>query len=280
MCPPKVLAGLTEPTSRRNFLKLGFGAAAAAGAAAIAAPAPRTTLAQAVGGVSFNNVQDLTHVLGRNTPLFPGSPPVEITPFVTIENNGYYGNIVSYWEHVGTHMDAPAHFAPGGAYVDQLDPASLVVPIALIDISARAALNPDTMVSLDDILAYEAQYGTIRENSAVFMNSGWADRWGEPTAFVNLDEGGTQHYPGFSQEATDFLVVQRNIAGIGVDTLSLDPGNSSTFDVHVTYLGTGRWGVENLANLNQIPPAGAVAFVGAPKLASGSGGPTRVMAIW
>lgn len=108
----------------------------------------------------------------------------------------------------------------GGAFVDQLNPANLVVPIAVIDISARAALNPDTMVNLDDILAYEAQYGQIPENAAVFMDSGWAKRWGEPEAFVNLDEGGTQHYPGFSQEATDFLILQRNIAGIGVDTLS------------------------------------------------------------
>ncbi len=280
MCPPKVLSGMAEATtSRRNFLKLGFGAAAA-GAAAVALPNTRKTLAQAVGGISFNNVQDLTHVLGRNTPLFPGSPPFEITTYVTVEENGFYGSILNYWEHVGTHMDAPAHFAVGGAFVDQLNPANLIVPIAVIDISGRAVLNPDTTVNLDDVLAYEAQYGPIPENAAVFMNSGWAERWGEPEAFVNLDEGGTQHYPGFSQEATDFLIFQRNIAGIGVDTLSLDPGNSTTFDVHVSFLGSGRWGMENLANLNQIPPTGAVAFVGAPKVAAGSGGPSRVMAIW
>ncbi|NJL34580.1 MAG: cyclase family protein [Chloroflexaceae bacterium] len=277
MCPPKFFEHMAgQATSRRDFFKFGLGAAAAT-ATALTATQVRPTFAQSV---SFNNVADLTHIFGTNTPLYPGSPEPSINIHVTIEANGFYGNILQYWEHTGTHMDAPAHFAVGGIYVDQIAPSALVVPIAVIDISARAAVDPDTVVTLDDILAYEQQYGTIPENAGVFMNSGWASRFNSIPAFVNLDGDGIQHYPGFSREATDFLEAQRNIAGIGVDTLSLDPGNSMTFDVHVNFLGSGRWGLENLANLNQIPPSGATAFVGAPKVATGSGGPTRVLAVW
>jgi kynurenine formamidase len=88
------------------------------------------------------------------------------------------------------------------------------------------------------------------------------------------------HFPGFGKEAIDFQLAERRIAGIGVDTMSLDPGNSTTFAVHFTLLGANRWGLENVANLEAIPPSGATIFVGAPKVAAGSGGPSRVMAMW
>jgi kynurenine formamidase len=112
------------------------------------------------------------------------------------------------------------------------------------------------------------------------MASGWGARAGSTEAFRNTDASGVMHFPGFSKEAVDFLLAERNAAGIGVDTLSLDHGPSATFAVHFAWLSTNRWGLENLANLEAIPPSGATLFVGAPRVAGGSGGPSRVMAVW
>jgi kynurenine formamidase len=223
---------------------------------------------------------DLTHVLGPGTPTWPGTPPFEVQPFVSHEADGFYGNTISYWEHIGTHLDAPVHFGPDALYVDQIPPASLVVPAVVLDISQRAVQDPDTVVTPDDILAWEQRHGRLPDNAAILMHSGWAVRFGSQEQHRNEDSSGVMHFPGFGKEAIDFLLAERTISGIGVDTMSLDPGNSATFDVHYTILPANRWGLENLANLTEIPPAGATLFVGAPRVASGSGGPTRVLAVW
>lgn len=275
MCPPETLASMRSPEiSRRNLLKFGLGAAVAAAlpvGSAQAATVRRTT---------FRNVLDLTHVLGTQFPLFPGAAPFRIQQAVSHDKDGYYGNILTYWEHSGTHMDAPVHFAPNGLFVDQLKVENLVVPAVVINITEKVRRDPDAVVTPDDIRAWERRYGRIPDNAAVLMASGWGARAGSVEAFRNADSSGVMHFPGFGKEAIDFLLTERRIAGIGVDTLSLDHGPSTTFAVHYTLLPTNRWGLENLANLELIPPSGATLFVGAPKIAAGSGGPTRVMAVW
>jgi kynurenine formamidase len=275
MCPPETLASMRSPEiSRRNLLKFGLGAAVAAAlpvGSAQAATVRRTT---------FRNVADLTHVLGTQFPLFPGAAPFRIQQAVSHDKDGYYGSILTYWEHSGTHMDAPVHFAPNGLFVDQLRIENLVVPAVVINITEKVRRDPDAVVTPDDIRAWERRYGRIPDNAAVLMASGWGARAGSVEAFRNTDSSGVMHFPGFGKEAIDFLLTERRIAGIGVDTLSLDHGPSTTFAVHYTLLPTNRWGLENLANLESIPPSGATLFVGAPKIAAGSGGPTRVMAVW
>jgi kynurenine formamidase len=275
MCPPETLASMRSPEiSRRNLLKFGLGAAVAAAlpvGSAQAATVRRTT---------FRNVADLTHVLGTQFPLFPGAAPFRIQQAVSHDKDGYYGSILTYWEHSGTHMDAPVHFAPNGLFVDQLRIENLVVPAVVINITEKVRRDPDAVVTPDDIRAWERRYGRIPDNAAVLMASGWGARAGSVEAFRNTDSSGVMHFPGFGKEAIDFLLTERRISGIGVDTLSLDHGPSTTFAVHYTILPTNRWGLENLANLESIPPSGATLFVGAPKIASGSGGPTRVMAVW
>lgn len=275
MCPPETLASMRSPEiNRRNLLKFGLGAAVAAAlpvGSAQAATVRRTT---------FRNVLDLTHVLGTQFPLFPGAAPFRIQQAVSHDKDGYYGNILTYWEHSGTHMDAPVHFAPNGLFVDQLKVENLVVPAVVINITEKVRRDPDAVVTPDDIRAWERRYGRIPDNAAVLMASGWGARAGSVEAFRNADSSGVMHFPGFGKEAIDFLLTERRIAGIGVDTLSLDHGPSTTFAVHYTLLPTNRWGLENLANLELIPPSGATLFVGAPKIAAGSGGPTRVMAVW
>jgi len=276
MCPPGVAAAFCDSeVSRRSLFKFGLGAAAALAALPVtgaqAAPVRRTT---------FSNVMDLTHVLGPGTPVFPGAPVFKIDQFVSHQKDGYYGSILTYWEHVGTHMDAPVHFAPGGLFVDQLAAESLVVPAAVIDIKERVARDPDAVVTPDDIRAWERRHGRLPDSAVVLMNSGWAARIGSTATYRNSDSSNVMHFPAFGKAAIDFLLAERKIAGIGVDTLSLDHGPSADFAVHFTLLSSNRWGLENIANLDSIPPSGATLFVGAPKVAAGSGGPSRVMAVW
>lgn len=272
MCLPQTMAAVQASLSRRDLFRLGAAAAAAT------ALAPRTTRAQS-RQLSYSTVQDLTHVFGLDTPLFPGSPEPQFKVHVNIAENGYYGNVLTYWEHSATHMDAPAHFVPGGLFVDQIPASSLVAPLCVVDIKAKAQADPDAEVTIDDLVAWEQRYGRLPDGAALFMNSGWASRYGDQAAFKNQDSGGTLHFPAFSIEAIEFLVAERDVAGIGVDTLSLDFGAATAFVVHSTWLGTGRWGLENVANLDSVPPSGATVVVGAPKVATGSGGPTRLLAL-
>lgn len=260
------------------MLKLGLAATAAVASASLGTG--RAEAAPLQHG-RFSKVLDLTHVLGPNMPLFSDDDPAfAIKPLFTHAKDGYYGSVISYWEHVGTHMDAPIHFDPKGMFVDQIAPSNLVVPAVVIDITAKAQRDPDALVTPDDIRAYERRYGRIPANAAVLMASGWGARIGSTATHRNADASGVMHFPGFGKDAADFLIAERNVAGIGVDTLSLDHGPSADFAVHYTWLSTAKWGLENLANLEAIPPKGATLFVGAPRVASGSGGPSRVLAVW
>lgn len=278
MCPPEVASALCKSgITRRNLFKTGLGAGIAAAATLL--PGERAHAAPA-RQLSFRNLADLTHVLGPGTPGFPGLPGFTVTPHMTHDPNGFYGNVLSYWEHNGTHIDAPIHFVADGLFVDQIPAEELVAPIAVIDIKERAASDPDTQVSPDDILAWERRYGRLPQHAIVAMNSGWASRIGSVESYRNTDSGGTMHFPGFSKAAIEFMLAERSINGIAVDTLSLDHGAASVFEAHVALLSANRWGIENIGNLDAIPPSGASVFVGAPKVASGSGGPARVLALW
>jgi kynurenine formamidase len=277
MCPPQVLTAMNDrEISRRSLLKFGLGAAAVAVAGTGAAEA-----APVIKPTSFRNVIDLTHVLGPGFPLFPGAPHAfTVEQAVSHAKDGYYGSVLTYWEHSGTHMDAPIHFAEKGLYVDQIASSSLIVPAVVLNLTEKAKQNPDLAVSPDDIRAWERRYGRIPNGAAILMATGWGARAGSVEAFRNSDSSNVMHFPGFGKDAIDMLLSERNISGIGVDTLSLDPGTSTNFAAHFTLLSSNRWGLECLANLESIPPSGATIFVGAPKVAGGSGGPSRVMAVW
>jgi kynurenine formamidase len=183
-------------------------------------------------------------------------------------------------EHTGTHLDAPAHFTEGGLTADLLPVENLVAPLAVVDISSRAASDPDAELTPDDITAWEDANGPLPDNALVAMYSGWEARLADPASYVNADDSDVQHYPGFHPEAAEFLVSERNIAGIAVDTLSQDYGASTTFATHVTILGAGKYGVENIAGLSTVPPLGATVVIGGPKHVNASGGPARVYAFW
>jgi len=144
----------------------------------------------------------------------------------------------------------------------------------------RAAGDPDAQVEVRDLRAYERHHGRIPRHAAVCMFSGWERRVGDPDAYRNPGPDGTFHFPGFGLDAVEWLLERRHIRAIGVDTLSLDFGASTTFEVHSRLLGADRYGIENLANLGRVPARGAEAIVGVIPWEQGSGGPCRVLARW
>ena len=158
--------------------------------------------------------------------------------------------------------------------------SELITPAVVVDISARAARDADTSVTVDDIRGYERRHGRIPTGAAVLMYSGWGAKVGDADAYRGTDANGTLHFPGFSAEATRWLLRHRDICSLGVDTLSIDPGESETFDTHLTLLGADRYGLENLANLRRIPPRGATIVVGLIPYEQGSGGQARIFATW
>ena len=253
--------------SRRSFLKMG--GVLAAGAAL----APQVARADMHSG----GVVDLSHTLTPSFPVFPGVvTPGERSTVVTVEENGFYMQRWSFDEHQGTHMDFPAHFIADGARVDAFPAGALVGPAVVIDIAARAEEDPDAQVMVDDLQAWEMEHGEIPEGAFVMMYAGWDELLGTP-AFLGDDTG--LHFPGFSGEASEWLVNERSIHGVGVDTISIDHGISSTFDTHYTILGAGLVGIEGVANLASIKDTHATIVCGIPKYEEGSGGPARILAL-
>ncbi|MGH4011587.1 MAG: cyclase family protein [Pseudonocardiaceae bacterium] len=258
-----------------RFSRRGALVGAAAAAVAVAMPAAPAQAAHRRQGA----VRDLTHLFRVDFPSYAGDQPERRT-VGTIEETGFYVQAWSFAEHVGTHLDAPGHVVPGGRLVPELDPEEMFAPIAVVDISSRAEHDPDAMVEVRDLRDYERSHGRIPDRAAVCMYSGWERRVPDPAAYRNPDPDGSLHFPGFGLEAVEWLLEERRIVALGVDTLSLDAGASTTFPVHQRLLGADRYGLENLANLRQIPPRGAEAVVGIVPWQEGSGGPCRVLARW
>jgi kynurenine formamidase len=250
-----------------------------AAAAAVAATVPGRALA--APRHSTKRLQDLTHEFRVGFPSYLGAPAkIERTTVVNIRDNGFYGQWWTFWEHSCTHMDVPAHFVEGGRFSPELTPEELIVPAVVIDISAKVPSNPDAMLTLDDVRSFERGHGRIPRRAVVCAYSGWESRVGSEAAYRNVGPDGLQHFPGLSAEAAEWLIDNRDVTGFGVDTLSLDPGNSTTFSAHLTILGADRYGIENLANLAKIPPRGATLYVGLVPWQEGSGGPARIIAAW
>jgi kynurenine formamidase len=225
-------------------------------------------------------VIDLSYPLTADFPLFPAYDPVRVAQKFTCARDGFFVKSWAFDEHSGTHVDAPAHFAEGAATVEKIPPEELILEVAVLDIRPRVERDHDWAATPDDVLAWEQRHGPLPERCALFALTGWGSRVHDPAAYLNADAGGTMHAPGFGEELAEFLKGERpGVRAIGLDTASLDIGASRDFPAHVSWLPSGRYGIENLANLDRLPATGAVAIIGAPALAGGSGGPTRVLAL-
>jgi kynurenine formamidase len=279
MCVPGTVETVRERADRGEVPAVSRRAVLLAGAGgALAATLPRPVRA-APKGRGRHRSRDLTHVFRAGFPVYTFDPPARRT-LVTVDPDGFYAQEWTFGEHSGTHMDAPGHFVEGGRLTPDLDLRELMVPIVVVDISKRAESNPDAAVTVGDLVGFERRHGRIPRGALVCEYSGWESRVNDPDAFKNADANGVYHFPGFGIEAVEWLLANRRITGIGVDTMSLDIGPSTTFDVHLALLGADRYGLENLANLKRIPPRGAEAFVGVIPWEEGSGGPCRVVARW
>jgi kynurenine formamidase len=278
MCLPGTVEAVRSRVEREGLpqisrRKLLMGGAAAAAVATL--PAPALAGRKKPG----HCLQDLTHVFRAGFPVYTFDNPTRRT-IVTVEENGFYSQEWTFGEHSGTHMDAPGHFIADGRRSPEITLQELFAPAVVIDISHRVAGNPDSVVTVDDLRNFERGHGHIPKGAAVFMYSGWESRVHDQDLYRNAGPDGTYHFPGFGIDALDWLLENRDIKCIGVDTLSLDHGASTTFDVHLTLLGADKYGIENLANLKKIPARGTLVFVGLIPWEEGSGGPCRVAASW
>lgn len=274
MCDACVIETVKAQMSRRGLL----GGVAALAAGGLAVKAGLSPAQAAEKPKSFTRAVDLTYKLTTDFPTFFGTPAFEEEYQFSYDKQKFNLKVLKYAEHIGTHFDSPFHFSPDGKSIDEVPVENLVCPLAVIDVKAKAASNADYQLTPDDIKAYEAKNGPIPEGACVAMNSGWQAHFGTPK-YRGQDDAKKLHFPGFHKEATDFLLKERAVNGIAVDTLSLDHGASPDFAVHYSWLPSGRYGIECIANLDQLPPAGATLVGGAPKFARATGGPGRVIAL-
>jgi kynurenine formamidase len=231
-------------------------------------------------------VVDLTHPFDRTTLYWPTSPSAfELKPLADGQTPGgwfYRSNAFCTPEHGGTHLDAPSHFAKDGLAADQIPVRQLVAPAAVIDARAQAAKDADYRLTLADVKAWEKAHGPVPAGAIVLLRTGWSARWPNRKAYLGDDTPGDAsklHFPSYGEEAAKYLVSDRKIAALGVDTASIDYGASKDFIVHVIANGANVFGLENVANREALPEWGAWVVALPMKIAGGSGGPLRIVAL-
>jgi kynurenine formamidase len=229
----------------------------------------------------FRSVVDLTHTINSKVPTYEPAETAEykVKTVATIEKNKYFAREICLPEHFGTHLDAPAHFARGLWTVDQIPPERLLAPLVVLDVRASVNRDSDYQVSVEDIAAWERENGPMPQGAVVVARTGWESRWASAKDYRDADAKGVMHFPGYSEDAVKFLVEGRNVVGIGIDTLSVDPGPSKDFPVHQYTLAHSVYHLENVANLDRVPAKGAIVVVAPIKLEGGSGGPVRILAL-
>lgn len=233
-----------------------------------------------------NNVWvDLTHPLTNDSPYWDGIPKGSVDlckAVVDYPDMNMRIDVHSFPGQFGTHIDYPAHFIEGARKAGDFIVEDTVLPLVILDVSEKAAENADYELTVQDILDHEAQYGRIPEGSFVAMRTDWYKRWPSMEALSNADEAG-EHFPGWTIETLDFLYDQRGVAGTGHETLDTDAPITSNAvgdlqaERHV--LARDKFQVEMLANLDQVPPVGAIISIAAPNIIEANGTPVRAWAI-
>ena len=226
---------------------------------------------------------DLTHPFDDTTIYWPTARRFHLEPVAHGKTPGgwwYEANDFCAAEHGGTHLDAPIHFAERGWTADEIPLERLRGPAVVVDVSARAAADRDLLVRVDDLRAHEAIHGRIPEGAIVLLRTGWSSRWPDATSYMGTAVPGDVehlHFPGLSEEGARWLVTERHIHGVGIDTASIDRGQSNDFRAHRVLTAANVAIFENLADLESVTPRGGV-FVGLPmKIRGGSGGPLRAV---
>lgn len=221
------------------------------------------------------HIIDLTHPLHPDIPYWPGAGyvPFRYERINVLERDGKAAGVFEMPEHMGTHIDAPNHFVDGPASVDLFAMDELLRPVALFDITSRAAADAGALLEPDDISEWETRNGQVPASAVAIVRSGWSRRWADPDAFRN-----SMRFPAVSREAARMLIDDRGVAGIGVDTLSADNGLAENSPCHRLVHGAGAFIIENLTNLEHLPERGAFVVIAPLPISGGTGAPARVIA--
>lgn len=254
--------------------------------AALPLVACATTTATRPPDLATADVVDLSYAFDDKTLYWPSSPSgfelKQLAYGTTPDGYFYSSNAFSSPEHGGTHLDAPIHFAANGRSVDQLPPRQLIAPAVVIDIRDKTARDADYRLTADDVRAWEAQHGAIPRGAIALLLTGWGSRYGDRKAYFGDDTPGATdklHFPSFGEDAAKLLIEERHVGAIGLDTASIDYGQSKDFRVHQLAGGAGVPGLENVANLDRVPATGAWVIALPMKIGKGSGGPVRIVAL-
>jgi kynurenine formamidase len=238
-------------------------------------------------------VVDLSQPLGPATPVIDLPPMFAASPGVTIDvisrydekGPAWYWNTLRFGEHTGTHFDAPVHWITGKDLpenaCDTIPASRFVGPACVIDVTTDVERDPDFLLTPERIDAWELRHGRIPPRAWVLLRTGWSHRT-DPAAFLNAAADGP-HSPGFDARASRMLAAERDVLGVGVETIGTDAGQAGGFDPpfpnHTIMHGAGKFGLASLCNLDRLPPTGAVVFAAPLKIVNGSGSPVRVLAI-
>ena len=241
----------------------------------------------ATNGLPQGEWVDLSHDFSAETIYWPTAEPFKLdTVAAGINDKGYYYSAYQFSaaEHGGTHIDAPIHFAEGHNTVDQIPLARLIGPAIKIDVSAKAAADRDYQISSADFEAWEKQHGRIPDDSIVLLQTGWSAYWPDRLKYLGTDKRGDAavaelHFPGLAPEAARWLTENRKIKAIGLDTASIDYGQSQMFETHRILMAQDIPAFENVANLDRVPASVSMVIAMPMKIRGGSGGPLRIIAL-
>ena len=237
-------------------------------------------------------VVDLTTPLQESTPILELPPPLANTSRFRLEElsryddrgPAWYWNDIHTGEHTGTHLDAPVHWVSGkdGLDVSQAPLRTLVAAAAVIDMTAEVEQDPDFLLEVEHVKAWETAHGPLPDGGWLLLRTGWSARGDDAAAFANADENGP-HTPGVSPECARWLAQESPITGFGTETVGTDAGAAHSFDppfaCHNYLMGANKWGLTSLRNLDALPPTGAVLIVSPLPIVGGSGSPARVLAL-
>lgn len=254
-------------------------------AAACSAPSqPEVAEAPAAPAIDPSKLLDLSYTYDDETIYWPNAEGFRHRKDTwAITEGGYWyaaGDFASA-EHGGTHMDSPIHFGQGKRTLDQIPVSDLIRPAAVIDVSSQAAADRDYRATAADITAWESEHGMIEPGMIVVFHTGWGQYWPNRLEYMGSDTPGDTthlHFPGLGQDAAE-LLVERRVAGVGIDTASMDYGPSTDFIVHQILNGADIYGMENIANAGLLPATGATIIALPIRIAEGTGGPTRIVAL-
>ena len=230
---------------------------------------------------------DMSYPYDETTIFWPTAQPYELEVVAAgMTEDGYYfgANNFCVAEHSGTHVDAPIHFSEGKHTTDQIPLERLVGPAVVVDVSEAAVSDADYLVSVNDLEAWESTHGRIPDQSILLLRTGWGARWPDRESYLGTGLAGEKavpelHFPGIDPDAARWLAENRNIDAIGIDTASIDYGQSSLFETHRILLAENIPAFENVASLDRLPETGAFIVALPMKIGGGTGGPLRIVGV-